>query len=171
MKRYLALGLFALTCAIGSVTLGAIGLPLLGYIITPTMDAWNVYSVDDGLGATKHLLAQRLDQIDSQGYDICLILPIVEMVPVEQTPVPGVPGQPTAPSGILITSHVSYRIVAKLSGHPGFQCPGGLIGPGGQPAPTTGPPPPPSAGCVTPDPFVILGGGTCRNGEWLPPGM
>jgi hypothetical protein len=25
--------------------------------------------------------------------------------------------------------------------------------------------------CGTPDPFVILGGGTCYNGDWLPPGM
>jgi len=24
---------------------------------------------------------------------------------------------------------------------------------------------------VTPDPFVVLGGGTCVNGGWLPPGM
>src|SRR5262245_39394146 len=26
-------------------------------------------------------------------------------------------------------------------------------------------------GCATPDPFVTLGGGTCVNGGWLPPGM
>ncbi len=32
-------------------------------------------------------------------------------------------------------------------------------------------PAPPSAGCTTPDPFVVLGGGTCFNGDWLPPGM
>jgi hypothetical protein len=25
--------------------------------------------------------------------------------------------------------------------------------------------------CVTPDPFVSLGGGTCSNGGWLPPGL
>jgi hypothetical protein len=25
--------------------------------------------------------------------------------------------------------------------------------------------------CVTPDPFVSLGGGTCANGGWLPPGL
>jgi hypothetical protein len=30
---------------------------------------------------------------------------------------------------------------------------------------------PPGAGCVGPDPFVALGGGTCCNGGWLPPGM
>ena len=34
------------------------------------------------------------------------------------------------------------------------------------------PPPPPSgAACTTPDPFTSLGGGTCCNGGWLPPGM
>ena len=26
-------------------------------------------------------------------------------------------------------------------------------------------------GCVTPDPFTALGGGTCYNGGWLPPGI
>jgi len=31
---------------------------------------------------------------------------------------------------------------------------------------------PPSGGaCTTPDPFVALGGGTCCNGGWLPPGL
>jgi glucose/arabinose dehydrogenase len=36
------------------------------------------------------------------------------------------------------------------------------------PLPT--PPPPGNASCTTPDPFVALGGGTCVNGDWLPPG-
>jgi endonuclease/exonuclease/phosphatase family metal-dependent hydrolase len=27
------------------------------------------------------------------------------------------------------------------------------------------------AGCTTPDPFTALGGGTCYNGGWFPPGM
>src|SRR5215471_13996738 len=30
---------------------------------------------------------------------------------------------------------------------------------------------PPSRPCTTPDPFVVLGGGTCVNGDWLPPGI
>jgi len=30
---------------------------------------------------------------------------------------------------------------------------------------------PPSSACSTPDPFVSLGGGTCCDGDWLPPGM
>jgi glucose/arabinose dehydrogenase len=28
-----------------------------------------------------------------------------------------------------------------------------------------------AGGCATPDPFVALGGGTCVNGGWLPPGI
>jgi glucose/arabinose dehydrogenase len=36
----------------------------------------------------------------------------------------------------------------------------------------TGAPPPSSGGgCTTPDPFASLGGGTCVNGGWLPPGV
>lgn len=31
--------------------------------------------------------------------------------------------------------------------------------------------PPTTSGCSMPDPFVSLGGGTCRNGGWYPPGM
>jgi glucose/arabinose dehydrogenase len=38
-----------------------------------------------------------------------------------------------------------------------------------QPAPST--PPPANTGCTTPDPFVSMGGGTCYNGGWLPPGL
>jgi hypothetical protein len=32
-------------------------------------------------------------------------------------------------------------------------------------------PSPPPSSCSIPDPFVALGGGTCYNGGWLPPGM
>ena len=40
------------------------------------------------------------------------------------------------------------------------------------PSPPPGPTPPPSsASCSTGDPFASLGGGTCCNGGWLPPGM
>ncbi|HUR19674.1 MAG TPA: hypothetical protein VMZ90_02620 [Vicinamibacterales bacterium] len=28
-----------------------------------------------------------------------------------------------------------------------------------------------SGGCATPDPFTVIGGGTCHNGGWLPPGI
>jgi hypothetical protein len=53
---------------------------------------------------------------------------------------------------------------------------GGWLPPGfgTPPSPPSPPPPPPaggSTGCTMPDPFVILGGGTCVNGGWLPPGF
>ena len=32
-------------------------------------------------------------------------------------------------------------------------------------------PSPPAGGCTTPDPFGAMGGGTCHNGGWLPPGI
>jgi hypothetical protein len=44
-----------------------------------------------------------------------------------------------------------------------------LTGP--TPTPTPAPAPAPTNGCSTPDPFVSLGGGTCVNGGWLPPGI
>ena len=55
---------------------------------------------------------------------------------------------------------------------PGMPVPGGAPPPPAAPAPPPLPAPPstPSA-CVTPDPFGALGGGTCYNGGWLPPGM
>ena len=41
------------------------------------------------------------------------------------------------------------------------------------PAPSTSPvsPSPGISTCSTPDPFTAMGGGTCYNGGWLPPGM
>ena len=38
------------------------------------------------------------------------------------------------------------------------------------PAPTPAPVYAPT-GCATPDPFTAMGGGTCYNGNWFPPGM
>jgi hypothetical protein len=56
---------------------------------------------------------------------------------------------------------------------PGMPVPGGAVTP--PPAPPTppppAPPPAPTTGCSSPDPFASLGGGTCYNGGWLPPGM
>ena len=52
---------------------------------------------------------------------------------------------------------------------PGPEPPSG--GGSGQPPPPPPPPPPAQTGCSTPDPFVALGGGTCFNGGWLPPGI
>ena len=42
------------------------------------------------------------------------------------------------------------------------------VTPPGEPAPA---PAPPAVPCLTPDPFVSLGGGTCYNGGWWPPGI
>jgi List-Bact-rpt repeat protein len=39
------------------------------------------------------------------------------------------------------------------------------------PAVPAPPPPPAPSSCTAADPFVSLGGGTCCNGGWLPPGM
>jgi hypothetical protein len=39
------------------------------------------------------------------------------------------------------------------------------------PTPTPAPAPAPSGSCTTPDPFASMGGGTCYNGGWLPPGI
>lgn len=45
----------------------------------------------------------------------------------------------------------------------------------GSPPPPSAPPPPTPTptpgGCVTPDPFAAMGGGTCYAGGWLPPGI
>lgn len=56
---------------------------------------------------------------------------------------------------------------------PGYPVPGGgetpPSAPPTPPSPPAPPPVPPAGGCTTPDPFEILGGGTCVGGEWLPP--
>ena len=61
---------------------------------------------------------------------------------------------------------------------PGMAIPGGgtsapAPAPSPAPAPQPSAPAPPrsSVGCSTPDPFASMGGGTCYNGGWLPPGM
>jgi hypothetical protein len=57
----------------------------------------------------------------------------------------------------------------------GWYPPGSAPGPAPAPAPTPTPTPTPapvpqSGGCTTPDPFAAMGGGTCYNGGWYPPG-
>ncbi|MEO5896532.1 MAG: fibronectin type III domain-containing protein [Vicinamibacterales bacterium] len=58
--------------------------------------------------------------------------------------------------------------------------PPGMVIPGGSTTPPSASTPPPSSTppassrpttCSTADPFASLGGGTCYNGGWLPPGM
>lgn len=55
---------------------------------------------------------------------------------------------------------IQNRIIGTSSG-----------GGGPQPPPPTPPAPPPANNCPGADPFAIMGGGTCVNGNWLPPGM
>lgn len=54
---------------------------------------------------------------------------------------------------------------------PGMPIPGNSTPPSPPSGPPPSTPPPATAGCATPDPFTALGGGTCYNGGWLPPGM
>jgi hypothetical protein len=55
---------------------------------------------------------------------------------------------------------------------PGMPVPGGSTTPAPAPAPAPAPSAPVSSvGCTTADPFAGMGGGTCYNGGWLPPGM
>lgn len=59
---------------------------------------------------------------------------------------------------------------------PGMPVPGGAstptpAAPKPTPPPVTQPPVSSPQGCTTADPFAALGGGTCFNGGWLPPGM
>jgi hypothetical protein len=42
--------------------------------------------------------------------------------------------------------------------------------PSSTPTPTPTPSPSAPGGCSTPDPFAAMGGGTCSNGGWFPPG-
>ncbi len=73
-----------------------------------------------------------------------------------------------------LTPGVTYYFVIRA-----FDAQGRLSGPSnevtGRVAPAAVPVAPPTTpeveGCITPDPFVVLGGGTCRDGGWLPPGM
>ncbi len=77
----------------------------------------------------------------------------------------------------LVTSGQAQIVLPDASGTPGGfgVCPGcsttspATITSGG--TATLTPLPASSAGCSIPDPFTSLGGGTCVNGGWLPPGM
>ena len=55
---------------------------------------------------------------------------------------------------------------------PGYPIPGQTPAPTPTPTttPTPTPTPPPTGNCASPDPFAALGGGTCFNGAWYPPG-
>jgi hypothetical protein len=94
------------------------------------------------------------------------------------TPPPSTPPPSSSPQGCATAD--------PFAGMGGGTCYNGGWLPPGMPIPTgvstpatstpTPPPstPPPSSspqGCTSPDPFAGMGGGTCYNGGWLPPGM
>jgi Fibronectin type III domain len=108
---------------------------------------------------------------------------------------PGMPvpdgGTTTSTTTTTVTSSsASCTTADPFAGMGGGTCYNGGWLPPGMPVPDGGttasapPPPPPSSGpvytpptvsspstCSTPDPFAGMGGGTCYNGGWLPPGM
>jgi hypothetical protein len=104
-------------------------------------------------------------------------------------PVPASAPAPTvAPSsGTSCTTPDPFASLGGGACYNGSWLPPGMVPPGSNPAPAPAPPPTstpaptpaptttvsPSNGtsCSTPDPFAALGGGTCYNGGWLPPGM
>jgi hypothetical protein len=70
---------------------------------------------------------------------------------------------------IAVNSHTGeYTVLWGIFG--AEISPSGRVISRGSPTPTPTPTPTPG-GCTTPDPFVALGGGTCVNGGWFPPGM
>ena len=112
-------------------------------------------------------------------------LPPTYVPPPAPAPAPApVPAPAPAPSGACSTSDpfVSMGGGTCYNGGwlpPGIPVPGQTVTPPPAPAPAPTPtpkptPPPapaPSGVCTTSDPFTSLGGGTCHNGGWLPPGI
>lgn len=93
------------------------------------------------------------------------------------TPAPAPVPQPTGTQGC--TTPDPFTSLGGGTCYNGGWLPPGMAVPGGAPTTTASSPtsetsPEPSTGgstgCATPDPFVILGGGTCFKGDWLPPG-
>ena len=105
-------------------------------------------------------------------------------IPAGATPPPAAPAPPPTPAPAPASSSCATPDpFAAIGGGtcygggwlpPGMPVPADAVpSPAAPPAPAPVPPPaPPSVGtCSTPDPFTVLGGGTCHNGGWLPPGM
>ena len=77
-----------------------------------------------------------------------------------------------ATNGIAISGAVAPCATTRAD-IVGYVCPAGAL-PWLPPAPSSPFPTPPGPGphtCTIADPFVVLGGGTCVDGNWLPPGM
>ncbi|HJR58783.1 MAG TPA: fibronectin type III domain-containing protein [Vicinamibacterales bacterium] len=95
----------------------------------------------------------------------------------EPAPAPAPAPAPSASSGSCTTPDPFVALGGGTCYNGGWLPPGMPIPNGGStstapaPAPAPTSPPPSSGSCTTPDPFVTLGGGTCYNGGWLPPGM
>ncbi len=93
--------------------------------------------------------------------------------PAASTPSPSTPRTPgtcsTPDPFVILGGGICY---AGSWLPPGMAPPSTPSAPAQPPAGTPAPSAPPSTGtCSTPDPFAILGGGTCDGGNWLPPGM
>jgi glucose/arabinose dehydrogenase len=94
------------------------------------------------------------------------------------TPTPVTPpSTPTPPSSASCTTPDPFASMGGGTCWNGGWLPPGIAPPAAPPTappsepPTAPPTTPPSGGCTTPDPFLAMGGGTCRNGGWLPPGF
>jgi hypothetical protein len=93
------------------------------------------------------------------------------------TPTPVAPPVPPAPSpGSCSTPDPFVSMGGGTCSNGGWLPPGIPAPSPSSPSPAVTPPVPPppapsSGSCSTPDPFAALGGGTCSNGGWLPPGF
>ena len=93
---------------------------------------------------------------------------------------PPSPPPPPPPSAGTCAGADPFAAIGGGACYNGGWLPPGMLPPGSAesaPPPVTPPPPPtptsptiPST-CATADPFAAIGGGTCFNGGWLPPGM
>jgi hypothetical protein len=90
---------------------------------------------------------------------------------------------PVAAQASCVTSDPFLAMGGGTCVNGGWLPPGMMVSSAGQTLSGTTPPPPAPApapgtaqvwapaGCITPDPFVAMGGGTCARGNWFPPGM
>jgi hypothetical protein len=90
----------------------------------------------------------------------------------------GTAATPVAAPATCVTADPFIAMGGGTCLNGGWLPPGMMVSSAGELGGTTPPPPAPGsmqvwapAGCITPDPFVVLGGGTCVRGNWLPPGM
>jgi hypothetical protein len=97
------------------------------------------------------------------------------------SPAPAPAPAPTAPATVSVQGCSTPDPFAAMGGGtcynggwlpPGMPVPAGGTAPAPSPTPAPSPSPTPvTQGCTSADPFAAMGGGTCYNGGWLPPGM